>query len=390
MIKKILKNKSFILFLLFLSVFLIYFSSGPNQPTSHNYFVLLAEAFSHGRIYLTEAPSWLNELIPLNGRYFVVYPPMPAIILLPFVFFFGPNFSQTLFSNFIGALNIILLFLILDKLKIGKKTQIWATILFALGTNHWFLASIGSAWYLAHLMAVFFLFLAIRETLTSKRALLVGLFLGAAFWSRLPTILAFPFFAVLLWPKKKKNFKPLFKLSLGVSFFICLNFLYNFLRFQTIFDIGYLLIPGVLNEPWAKLGLFNLQYLTRHLKIIFLKMPLFSRWPPYLKPSYEGLALWLTTPAFIFSLKAKLREKIVWASWLVIFLIALPNLTHSTVGFSQFGYRFAMDFTPFLILLTALGIKEKIRWYHQTLIIISILINFWGVIWINKFGWVGW
>jgi len=388
MIKKILKNKIFVLFFLFLSVFLIYFSSGPSQPTSHNYFVLLAEAFSHGRIYLTEAPSWLNELIPLNGKYFVVYPPMPAIILLPFVFFFGSNFSQTLFSNFIGALNIVFLFLILGKLNISKKTQIWITLLFALGTNHWFLASVGSAWYLAHLMAVFFLFLAIRETLTSKRPLLVGLFLGAAYWSRLPTILAFPFFAILLW--QRKNFKSFLKFTLGVSFFLCLNFLYNFVRFQTIFDVGYLLIPGVLSETWTKLGLFNLQYLSRHLKIIFLKMPLFSRFPPYFKPSYEGLALWLTTPAFIFALKAKLREKIVWASWLAILLIALPNLTHSTVGFSQFGYRFAMDFTPFLILLTALGIKQKIRWHHQALIIVAIFVNLWGVLWVNKFGWVGW
>jgi len=388
MIKKILKNKGFILSLLFLSIFLIYFSTGPAQPTPYNYFVRLAEAFSHGRIYLTEAPSWLNELIPLQEKYFVVYPPLPAIFLLPFVFSFGANFSQTLFSNLLGALNAVLVFLILGKLKIGKKTQIWTTILFALGTNHWFLASIGSAWYLAHIVAVFFILLAIRETLGSKRALLVGLFLGAAFWSRLPTILAFPFFAVLLW--QKKNFKPFLKLTLGVGLFVCLNFLYNFLRFRTIFDVGYALIPGVLNEPWSKLGLFNLHYLPRHLKILFLKLPLFSHSPPYLRPSYEGLALWLTTPAFIFALKAKIREKIAWAAWLVIFLIAIPNFTHSTVGFSQFGYRFAMDFTPFLILLTVLGIKQKIKWYHQVLIIVGVVINLWGVLWINKFGWVGW
>jgi hypothetical protein len=388
MIKKIFKNKIFLLFLLFLSVFLVYFLTGPVQPTPYNYFVRLANAFSHGQIYLTEAPPWLNELIPLEGKYFVVYPPMPAILLLPFAFFLGPNLNQTLFSNFIGALNVILLFLILGKMKINKKAQIWLTALFAMGTNHWFLASIGSAWYLAHIVAVFFILLAIREILGSKRALFIGLFLGAAFWSRLPTILAFPFFAVLLW--QKNNLKPLFKLALGVAFFVCLNFLYNFIRFQTIFDVGYTLIPGVLNEPWSKLGLFNVHYLPRHLKILFLKLPLFSHSFPYLKPSNEGLALWLTTPAFIFALKAKIRQKIVWAAWLAIFLIAIPNLIHSTVGFSQFGYRFAMDFTPFLILLTAIGIKQKLKWYHQFLIITGIIINFWGVLWINKFGWVGW
>src|SRR5688500_14993791 len=48
-----------------------------------DYFVPLADAFLHGRLGLDVMPSNLNELVPRNGLALVVYPPMPAIVLLP-------------------------------------------------------------------------------------------------------------------------------------------------------------------------------------------------------------------------------------------------------------------------------------------------------------------
>ena len=54
-----------------------------------DYFVRLADAFLHGRLYLLEAPSWLNELVPGGGGWYVVYPPVPAVLLVPFVAVFG-------------------------------------------------------------------------------------------------------------------------------------------------------------------------------------------------------------------------------------------------------------------------------------------------------------
>ena len=100
------------------------------------------------------------------------------------------------------------------------------------------------------------------------------------------------------------------------------------------------------------------------------------------------MAIWITTPAFIYSFFAGIRNRLAIGCWLSIILIALLNFCHGTLGFSQFGYRFAMDFYPFLFLLTVKGIGPDIRWYHKILIIIGILVNLWGVLWIYKFGWV--
>ncbi len=155
-----------ILILLFASTFIIY-SLTSGGPTPYNYFVRLADAFLHGRLYLTEAKPWFSELIPINGRYYGYYPPMPALVILPFIAFKGLTFDQTFVSILLGSFNSVLIYLFFKKFLYnnGKKSNIVAiaiSILFAFGTIHWYLASVGSTWYFAHVTAVFFLLLALN------------------------------------------------------------------------------------------------------------------------------------------------------------------------------------------------------------------------------------
>jgi hypothetical protein len=186
----------------------------------------------------------------------------------------------------------------------------------------------------------------------------------------------------------RMNVKPLIHLGLGLSIFVFLNFLYNYLRFGTPLDVSYYLIPGVLEEIWYREGIFDISYIPRHLKAMFWEFPLFLSVPPYVMPSWSGLAIWITTPAFIYALFAGIRNKLALGCWLSILPIALVLFMHGTWGFSQFGYRFAVDFYPFLYLLTVKGMGDRIRWHHRILIAIGILVNLCGVLWVNKFGWV--
>jgi len=380
-----MRKKNLVLILIFLFVFFVYLLSSPG-PTPYDYFTRLAFAFLHKRLYLLQNPPWLSELVPVKGKYYVVSPPMPAVLLLPFVAIFGPNFSQTLFSILIGSLNVLLTFSLLEKLGVGERIKFWLSLLFAFGTNHWYLASVGSSWYLAHICAVFFLLLALNETFGKKRPFLIGLFVGAAYWSHLPTILSLSFFLPFLSKKRPTAIK----FFLGIAVFLLLNFAYNFVRFGTIFDIGYRLIPGLLQEPWYSKGVFHPSYIGRNLRLLLFKTPIFQSKPPFLLPSWYGMSLFLTTPAFLLIFKADWCEKLVQLAWLATLLILFPLLLYGGEGWTQFGYRRAMDFTPFLLILTAKGIGKEIRWYHKSLIILSILVNLWGVLWINKFGWVSW
>jgi hypothetical protein len=384
----------------FLFTFLVYYLTRLKPSTSFNYFVWLADAFLHGRLYLTEPPSRLTELIPVNGKFYVVYPPMPAVILMPFVFFWGTNFSQTLGSVIFGSVNVSLFYLLTRRLTKDSRIQIWMTLLFGFGTIHWYLASSGSAWYFAHVTSFLFLTFAIHETLSGGRPFLVGLFLGASYWARLSTILSFPFFLVMLSDKwllesndgstlKRINSKPLVHFGLGVGVFVLLNFAYNFLRFGTPFDIAYSMLK-ITHQPWFKEGLFSLSYIPYHLSVLFAKLPVFTWEPPYVVPSLQGMSILITTPATVYVILAGIKNRITLACWLGIIPVALLIFTKSGTGWTQFGYRYAMDFYPFLLLLILKGIGSEIRWHHKLLISLGILVNLWGVLWVYEFGWFMW
>jgi hypothetical protein len=377
--------------ILFIAILLIYSATGPNYKTYYDYFVRLAEAILRGRLYLTENPPWLNELVPINGKYYVVYPPMPTILLLPFVAIWGMQLNQTLFTQIIGSLNAVLVYYLFLKLKFNQSKAILLGLILTLGTNHWYLASVGSAWYLALIIGAFFTLLSLLELFGKKRFFLIGLLIGAAYWSRLPTILAVTFpLLYILFIDKKNVVKSVITLFLGVLVFVLLNAGYNYLRFGTILDVGYIKIPGILNETDFKYGLLSPMNIPKQLKVMFLKMPLISPKFPYLYPSWYGMAIWLTTPAFFLVLKARWKDRLALITLITVLIMSLPSLTHATVGFTQFGYRYAMDFTPFLLLLTGLGLQKTNKVVTYSLIALSMVINLWGVLWINKFGWVGW
>lgn len=390
MLKTISHYRKYIFYILiFLSFILLYLvTSGGNTP--YDYFTRLAGAFIQGKYYLIENPSWLSELIPAGeGRYFVAYPPMPAILSIPFVYLFGLRFHQQLLAHILGAGFVVLTIKLSYIIKKDKILATWSGLLVGTSSIIWFLSSVGSSWYLGQVCAAFFLMAAIVESLSRKRLVLIGIFLGAAYISRYHTILALPFFIYLLKDKLKKlQNLILFGLSLSILFFF--DSAYNLIRFGVPWDKGYFLIPGVLSEPWFSNGLMSPVYIINNLRVAFLSLPKFINEKPYIEPSWGGLSIFITTPAFIFSLFAKWKETINKFAWLAIILIFGFVLMHGSSGFAQFGYRFAVDFYPFLIFLTIKGVErvglKKIHWLY---LILGIVVNLWGVLWINKFGWVG-
>ncbi len=401
-----LKDKSYMLYVIalifFLLAFFVYFLTQPKIENPFNYFIYLAEAFLSGRLYVVDTPFYFEELIKSNGKFYTIYPPMPAVLLIPFVATWGKAFSQVLASLILGAVNVSLVYLLMRRLTEKLDIQIWMTVLFGFGTIYWYTASIGSVWYIAQIASLFFLILAIYETFGLRRPLLIGLLLGASYWSRVPVILSLPFFVIMLSDKwlirertgsilRRIRIKPILLLFAGVGVFVLLNFLYNYLRFGSPFDVAYSLheISAAKERvsPWFNKGLFNLSYFKHHLYVFLLHPPaIIDAWP-YIVPSMAGLSVLITTPIFIFAFFAGIRNKFSLACWSAIIPIALLIFTKSGTGWTQFGYRYALDFYPFLLLLTYKGIGSEIKWYHKLLIIIGVLVNLWGVLFINTFEW---
>jgi hypothetical protein len=403
MLKRIWPHKKILLIclILFSVAFTVYSVTGEGHPTPYNYYVRLSDAFLHGRLYLLDNPSWLNELVPnpSGPGFYVVYPPLPAFLMAPLVAVFGLDLNQTLVSVLFGSLAVIVAFFVAkDVIKKtngpeskGQTENLWLATLFGFGTIFWWISSNGSVWLIAQVFSAFFLLLAIHEAFNKARPLVIGLLVGASFWCRLPTILGILFFAGLIIsrqhsPNRKERIrvaiKPLLLLVLGAGVFVAFDVTYNYVRFKAFFDVAYWMIPGILNEPWFSHGLFSLQYIPENLGPFLAGLPTFNLIAPFMHAPIQGIAIWFTTPAFIFILRSKFRDAVTRSAWAAILAIGFVIFTKGLSGWG-FGYRYALDFYPFLFVLATKGMGTNLRWYHKLLIIIGVVVNLWGTLAFN-------
>ncbi len=393
----------FLCLVLFAVAFAVYWVTGEGHPNWYNYYVRLADAFLHGRLYVLDNPSWLNELVPnpSGPGYYMVYPPLPAVLLMPLVALFGLNFNQTILSVFVGSLTVVLSYFVAKDVSRSPESSenrkntvyLWFAAMFGFGTIFWWLSSNGSVWLTAQVVSVFFLFLAIHEAFGKARPLIMGLLVGASFLCRLPTILGVFFFAGLIIARKpnlnfvaklRSSLKPLILLACGVGVFVAVDVIYNYVRFKAFFDVAYWMIPGVLNEPWFTHGHFSLLYISDNLAPFLTGLPTFNLTAPFMHAPIQGIAIWFTTPAFIFALRSKIRNAVTWSAWAAVFAIAFVIFTNAASGWG-FGYRYAVDFYPFLFVLVVRGMGVNLRWYHKLLIVLGIVVNLWGTVAFNRF-----
>ena len=365
-------------FVLWLAVLLIYLTTSKG-PTPYNYFSRLGYAFSKGQIYITtpKAPE-LSELIPIgNDQYIVPYAPLPAFLITPLSFLTGNLIDQTLFTIILGSLIPIVTFMNIFLITKSKQISLLSALFAGLGTNLWFNSVVGSSWYLGQVASCLMLSIAIWAEISKKSAVLSGVFLGLAYLGRPHVLLSIPFFVFI---NAKNDKQKTIKLALGIIPSLVINAIYNWVRFGVIWDKGYTLIPGVLSEPWYEKGIFHISYIPRHIEAVFVRLPLLQNTFPYLKPDYIGMAIWVTSPLFIILFKTDTKNRLSILSIIASLLIFIPIAMHGTIGFTQFGYRFAIDFYPFLFLLVGLVIKKSgIKPSYILLLIFSIVINFWGI-----------
>ena len=79
------------------------------------------------------------------------------------------------------------------------------------------------------------------------------------------------------------------------------------------------------------------------------------------------------------------RDRLVLAAWAAILVIAVSNATFAATGYAQFGYRYTLDYMPYMLLLIFIAIGRKVQWYEALLVGAGVLVNLWGVLWIFQF-----
>lgn len=332
-------------------------------------FVLLAESFLHGKTYfLIEEPVYDSAFF--NGRYFFPLGPFPAILLVPFVFFFsmfGAMFLQ-------GYVNIALaVFVAYCWVRIARalgytdRDAYWWTSTFCIGSAFIAVVFFPAYAHFAHMITAALLCVALFEYLTKKRFWVIGTAVALAIATRVTAGGASLFFLLAIFFLSHEPLRARVRQAalfcapiMGVGFGLAV---YNYIRFEHILETGYAL--QLISERYPALsvareyGLMALRHLPGNLYYFFLAppQPVFADGVshvlkfPFVRPDPWGMSILITSPYLIWLLFFRIRDRLSWFLLAGIGAIALPLFLYYGIGFRQYGYRYAIDFMPFAFLL---------------------------------------
>src|SRR5438093_3248111 len=265
------------------------------------------------------------------------------------------------------------------------------------GTWTWCNLGFGGAWQIALGLALLGQAAALYFTLVRRSPFVAGAFFALAFGNRTELLITLPLYLYLLsrplpvagralglpspgtpteadrpktfassrshsdgptgatvgWKKLKKKLQENTPMLLR---FVCLpaalalaTAAYNFTRFHSIFDFGYLHIPEVRDEPWYQHGLFSIHAIPWNIYTMLFQGFESISYFPYIEPNGFGCSILLASPFLCLLFREGGRYK--GTAWMAIALLTLVRWCHGYSGSWQFSYRYAVVRLPLMFLV---------------------------------------
>jgi hypothetical protein len=392
------------------SLFAYVLSSGSllARQSQAPHFVWQADAFLHGQLHLTARPPNLNDWVFERGRWYVSFPPFPALLMMPFVAFQGLAFNDVAFTLPFAAANVALLYRLFRRVQEfeGGARSEWdhavLALVFAFGTVAWSCSIRGEVWFTAEVIGLTCTLLYLHAALRAKHPVLAGTALACGTLCRTPIAFSAVFFlleAVLDGgrldrsnlraalgdaQRLKKAGQRLALFAAPVAAIAATMAWMNHVRFGNPAEFGHShLYANRVNRDIREYGLFSLHYLGRNLRSAFLLLPKIELQPFRLAYDPNGMSLLVTTPLFALLLFPRERPRLWRILWITLAAVALPGFLYQNNGWQQFGFRFSLDYTPYLILLLALSGRalDGVFWL---LAAIGVAVNAWGAAVFNR------
>lgn len=373
----------------------LYYLSNPKPSAHYDYTFRVAENLIRGAIgFTSQPPSWLNEFVPFDGAWYSVFPFGSVVSMIPFALLKVAGIVDSMPGGFIASASAGTIFFLL--LKIGSAYDLPANriiltasgILF--GTFVWANLTFAGAWQLALGFAMIGQLAALYFTLYDRRPILAGLFFALAFGNRTEVLLTAPIFFYFLSRKEMKIDEDVtekkFALDISVDRLVQFCFVpfiigvgtlvYNYVRFESMFDFGYARIPGVLDEPWYKHGIFSVWYIPGQAWEMLLRPWQFRDVFPYVTPNPFSSSIILSSPFLLFIFRCGGRDKALkYCAWAAIVMMTLLLWTHGNSGGWQFGYRYFMVCLPWVFMILLETAPKKITPTELAVYIFSFAVN---------------
>ncbi len=439
-VKKAISQKTALIFLSLLMIHLSLSNIRVLSPSSDIHFSYLAQSFLSGRLDMLQAPPHQNdwasyEILTLKTgesikgfwmigkpqifktlkgeerkipqaqvqssqtKYYVSFPPFPAILMMPLYLLFGLNASDTLLTVLMAVLNGFLFWEFLQYLhkknfyQRSANDDLWLLAMFSLSTAHLWCSVLGKVWFTALVVGVTCHFLFLRFAFGMYHPLLAGLALGCAFSTRTTLVIsALFFYAQIFWPlhdefDRKERIKRAILFSIAPLMIGILLLIFNEARFENPFEFGHSYLFGGNLQRIRDYGLFHPIFFQKNFIAAFLLLPKIVLYSPFLLISYHGMAIQFSSPALCWVLFQKVQNQWInrfQAILLVNALLAMILiLLYQNTGWIQYSFRFILDLLPLLVLSIACTNRPVNLWFKMA-VIWGIIINLFGAISFQK------
>jgi hypothetical protein len=355
------------------------------HPSYASHFIAQDQRWLMGRLDVTGLIG--HDYILINGKQYIVYPPGPALLMLPFVATLGSHFSDIWFTWLLGALNGVLTFRLLEVLRARNWTErnqrehLVLALTFCFGTIALWLTLGGTVWFTAQTLAITCILGMIHGTLI-HRWWQASTCLGFALLTRSPDVLAGIFVLVAFiqsegclkvqprwqwhWPSLQRS------IALASPFLVALfvYMLHNTMYFGSPLDSGYNLQVQQ-NYPQVYNGLLSWHYIWPNFVVDFLNMPTFNFNQPFdITPGVDflrggnGMSIFFTTPLVLLCTLPAYTTMPRWlriTTWGTSGILLAFSLLWNGTGWYQVGARYLFDCYPFLWLLLGTRVGHLTR-----------------------------
>jgi len=339
-----------------------------------------------------------------DGRWFVSFPPFPALLMLPFVWLHGVRFNDVFFTVCLAAANVGLFVALLralrDKGLLARTEREWLLLAatWAFGSVYFPTAIRGEVWFTAHVVGVTCTLVFLLAAMELRAPVVAGLAFGFGAVTRTPLAFAFPFVLAealrghegfttpaewgrVLWSRRGALLRFTFPSLVVIAIALWLNHE----RFGQWLEFGHgLLFNNRVNANVRAYGLFHPHFFPDNFRSAFLRLPTLTERPFGIGFDGNGMSMALTTPPLVFLLFSRHSTAIARSFAAALALVALPGLFYMNNGWFQFGYRFANDFLPYLLVLLALSSARFDRRFVAAAAL-GVVVCTWGALVFNRF-----
>ncbi len=321
--------------------------------------------------YTRQALSWLQgrtdvdecaylELAIFSGRYYVSFPPLPSVVLLPFAALSGINTPDNLLVMLYALAAAVAIYGILCHAGYSViPAAVWS-YLFCMGSSLLPLTLEGAVWY--HAQVLGFSLTVISIAFLTQDRLRASLFCYALSVGCRPfqAVYGIPLAVIYLsieHDEGKKTIAATLKKAVpgiiaGLAVAIALG-AYNYFRFGNPLEFGHNYLPEFSFQGGTQ---FAFRHIAGNLKKYLFGLPFYLD-NGTLQMDRFGFTVWLACPVLLcmmiwiirdlFLKRMEKRKAAIAIAFLVHFALLL---SHRTFGGFQYGARYCVDLMPYALM----------------------------------------